>query len=242
MIDMLNPYLQFDQDDPAVVEDVEKCIKKIDKLLLENGWEYAGFGNVYCPVKGTENDETWHKAENAVLKDEELKKYKPYFGLGTLTSFCGLSEVVVQGMTPVSDKKLKAYEEYYDRKKTFAHGIVVDENNVLRDGYATYLIAKKKNVSPEIMCARSTQPVRKVVQGIHIRKTEDGFEDKSDRIYAWYYDLREAVVPGDILCVGTKNGKGLIRVYRIFYAAGVYSCRKRLKKSVSSHTKERWQR
>ena len=239
MIDMLNTYLQFDQDDPAAAEDVEKCIKKIDKLLLENGWEYTGFRNVYRPVQGTENDETWHKAERAVLKDEDLKKYKPYFRLGVMTSFCGLSEVVIKGMSPVKENKLKTYEEYYDRKHTFAHGIVVDENNVLRDGYATYLIAKEKSAIPEIMCARSTQPIRKIVQGVHVRKTEDGFEDKSCRIYAWYYDLREAVVPGDILCVRTKYGRDLIRVYRIFYAAGAYSCRKRHKK-VCCHTGDRW--
>ena len=240
MIDMLCPYLQFDQDDPAVMEDVEKCIKKIDKLLLENGWEYTGFRNMYRPVKDTENDETWHKAKKAVLKDDELKKYKPYFTFGVMTSHCGLSEVVIKGMSPVGGNKLKTYEEYYDGKKRFAHGIVVDENNILRDGYATYLIAKEKNAAPEIMCARSTQPVRKIVHGIHVRKTEDGYEDKSDRIYVWYYDLKEAVVPGDILRVRTRFGKDLIRVCKVSYVAGVYSCRGR-HKNVCCHTGDRWE-
>ena len=213
----------------------------MDKLLLKNGWEYTGFRNMYRPVQGTENDETWHKAEMAVLEDEKLKKYKPYFVFGVMTSHCGLSEVVIKGMSPVTEEKLKAYEEYYDRKKTFAHGIVVDENNILRDGYATYLIAKEKNASPAIMCARSTQPIRKIVSGVHVRETEDGFEDKRDnRIYTWYYDLRDAVLPGDILCVRTKYGKSLIRVDKISYVAGEYSCRN-LHKDVRRHTGERWE-
>ena len=240
MIDMLSLFLQFDQDDPDVVEDVENCIKKIDNLLLDNGWEYSGCRNLYLPVKGTENDETWHKAMEAVSNEEEFKKYKPYFNLGSLTNSCGLDEVVIKGMSPVREDKLKKYEEYFDRKHEFAHGIVVDENNVLRDGYATYIIAKEKNASAAIMCARSTQPIRKIVRGMHVRKTKDGFEYKSDsRAYIWYYDLREAVVPGDILRVRTKYGKYLIRVCEINYVAGVYSCREHYKK-VCSHTGYRW--
>ncbi len=239
MIDVLYPYLCFDQNDPEVRADVDECIKILDKIMLENGWEYTGVHNMYRPVKGTDNEDTWHKAEKAVIGDERLRKYKPYFIHGIWENFCDLDEIIVDGMAPVKEEKMKRYEEFYDRHHSFAHGIVVDENKKLRTGYTTYLIAKEKNARPKVMWANSKHPIRKLVHGRHVTKKGDGSKVAGSKIYTWYCDICDAVVPGDILCVRTKYGKCLMRVEEITYAAGNYDCNQ-YRRKVCFHTGKNW--
>ena len=239
MIDVLYPYLCFDQNDPVVCADVDDCIKILDDIMLENGWEYAGVHNMYRPVKGTDNEDTWHKAEKAVIRNEQLRKYNPYFMYGIWENYCGLDEVIIEGMSPVKEEKMKRYEEFYDMHRSFAHGIVVDENKRLRSGYTTYLIAKEINARPNIMWAKSKSPIRKLVHGRHVTKKKGSLKVSSRKIYTWYCDIWDAVVPGDILCVRTKNGKCLMRVEKISFAAGNYDCNKPRRK-VCFHTGKNW--
>lgn len=234
MHDTMFVYLQLDNSHSDISADVEQKIRMIDELLKEHGWQYTGFRNMYKPLSGTDPDETFHKAEHAVLDAEWLKQYKPYLLVGVQTNICSLNEIVIRDMSPVSEEKMQKYKEYYVRKKQYAHGIVVDENNVLRDGYTTYLLAKDGGVSPDIMRVRNSQVFRKVVYGRHVHRVKGGFEVLGAKVYAWYYNRKEAVVPGDILCVNTTKGIGYMRVEGIRYAAGPQECARH--KTVRRHT------
>ena len=224
MNDLIKLFLYYDPEDPKAQEEVDQIIPRINTLLKENGWEHTGFRNMYRPVKGTDCDETFCRAEEAVKNARWLMKYNPFFEVSTRTNICSLEEIVIRGMSPVSQEKMDRYREYSDQKGRFAHGIVVDENHVLRDGYTTYLIAKENGKRPDIMRVSSTQKFCKIVYGRHVRKTDNGYETTCQKQYAWRCGIREAVIPGDILLADTKMGKRLICAGRIFYAAGDHDC------------------
>ena len=76
-------------------------------------------------------------------------------------------------MLDSSPEKLWYYEKYYQKKHQLPHAIVVDENKQLRDGYISYLLAKKYNVRADVCEMISGQPMRKIVKGIHV-KFSDG--------------------------------------------------------------------
>ena len=141
-------YLCFDMEskDRETVHAIEKLLPDADALLEKTGWEYTGFQNMYRPVKGTDPDDTYDDAIRAIRDADWLKDYKPHFRIGTLTNACDLGEIVIQGEEPLDEEKLHRYREYYEKERSFAHGIIVDEENVLMDGYMTYLIAREKNM------------------------------------------------------------------------------------------------
>ena len=58
-------------------------------------------------------------------------------------------------MLDSSPEKLWYYEKYYQKKHQLPHAIVVDENKQLRDGYISYLLAKKYNVRATSFVATS---------------------------------------------------------------------------------------
>lgn len=111
---------------------------------------------------------------------------------------------------------------------------IVDEENVLMDGYTTWLLTKNGGKRPDIMVVRRGQIFIKVVTGMHVMKVGDDFKETGNRSYSWYYNRRDAVVPGDILSVRTRQGLRYMRVDRIWYVAGPYDCR--VFRTVRSHT------
>lgn len=209
---------------PPAAKEYESVLPKVDELMLECGWEYSGFRNMYLPVEGTDCDETWSRVRDELKNAEWLKKYEPFLNLGTLNNACSLSDIVIKDMSPVSQKKMTKYSEYYDKTKSYAHGIIVDENNVLKDGYTSYLLAQENGKCPDIMKVRSGQVFKKTVRGKILRKTDNGYQEKGKKPYTWYYNLRAAVVPGDILYAKAKNGKVIMRVDEVSYVAGPYLC------------------
>ena len=66
-------------------------------------------------------------------------------------------------MLDSSPEKLWYYEKYYQKKHQLPHAIVVDENKQLRDGYISYLLAKKYNVRADVCEMISGQPMRKIM-------------------------------------------------------------------------------
>lgn len=238
MNDILYLYLNFDESNEAELSTVEKLLPKADQLLKAHGWEYTGFRNMYRPVSGTDPDDTYYDAEKAIEKAEWLKPYKPYVVTGTRTNACNLDEVVIGDERPVRLEKLRRYADYYDKEKRYAHGIIVDENNVLIDGYTTYVLAKEGRMRPDIMRIKNGQLHRKVVCGKHIVRAGEGFQEAGKKPYAWYYDHGPAVVPGDILLVRTHRGKRLMRVDRIYYVSGRHACRRH--RRVFEHTGMRY--
>ena len=233
MYDVMFAYLNFDPDDKAVVEEIDRVLLKMDELLKEHSWEYTGFRNMYRPVEGTDPDETYHDAESAVLNAEWLKPYNPRFWCGMLTNACDIEKIIVVDERPVPEEKIKRYSDYYDCKKEYAHDIIVDENKVLRDGYTTYLLSKGNGRRANIVMVRSGQIFKKAVRGRFVNRIENGFKDTDERD-VWYYELAPAVIPGDILRVDTDGGVREICVEKIFYLAGSYECG--IHKNVIEHT------
>ena len=107
-------------------------------------------------------------------------------------------------MLDSSPEKLWYYEKYYQKKHQLPHAIVVDENKQLRDGYISYLLAKKYNVRADVCEMISGQPMRKIVKGIHVKFSDGNWRKKGNKRYVWIYTLKEPVIPGDILLVKTK--------------------------------------
>lgn len=218
MNDILYLYFDFDPKDQKAIDAIEKLLPDVDALLKEKGWEYTRFQNMYRPVEGTDPDDTFDNAMKAIEDADWLKQYKPFFKVGTLTNACGLEQIIIQGEEPLDEEKLRRYRDYYEKTKHYAHGIIVDENHVLKDGYMTYLIAKEERYRPDIMLVRRGQRFRKVVVGKYI----GGDEQR----HGWYYDRSPAVVPGDVIPVPEDDGVKQMLMERGFYVAGKHDCEK----------------
>lgn len=53
---------------------------------------------------------------------------------------------IPENFTKPNKNKLKNRIEYYNKNKCFEVPIIIDPNNMLLDGYTSYLIAKKYNL------------------------------------------------------------------------------------------------
>lgn len=76
---------------------------------------------------------------------------------------CPIEKIQTDMMLDSSPEKLWYYEKYYQKKHQLPHAIVVDENKQLRDGYISYLLAKKYNVRADVCEMISGQPMRKIM-------------------------------------------------------------------------------
>ena len=153
-----------------------------------------------------------------------LKDILSHILIGTITNACPIEEIQTDMMSNPSSEKWGYYEQYYQKTKQLPHAIVVDENKQLRDGYVSYLLAKKYGVQAEVCGMVSGQPLRKIVKGRHVVLSNGKWKKKSNKRYIWIYTLKNPVVPGDILLVNTKKGRAYICVDRIEYAAGQGFC------------------
>lgn len=223
--------------DAGRCEGTEDLIRKIDELLLNYGMKYTGYNNIYKPIEEKSRDHVVFAACRALRKTDWLKDKLAYISIMNRTGVCSMERVRLEDMAELSAAKLEYYESYYQKSHTLAHGIVVDEYGRMRDGYASYMIARKYGVHPDIYEAYAEQPLKKIVRGQHILKVEDTWKIKSDKIYVWNYSLRSPVVPGDILRVQAKSGQALICVRQIDYVTGEEFCREH--RNVVKHMKVR---
>ena len=150
-----------------------------------------------------------------------------------------MERIHTKNMTEPSAAKLDYYEKYYQQSHMLAHGIVVDEDGQIRDGYTSYIIAKKHGIRPDVYEAFKGQPLRKTVEGQHVLRDGNSWKVKSDKSYIWNYTLKNPVIPGDILKVKTKKGQAFICVNKIDYVTGKEFCKEH--KSVIKHMKEHLQ-
>lgn len=220
MNEMFSVYLDFTPDN----KHIEEVIDHMDQVIEANGWKYAGFSNVYLPIDQNTKDETIETTEHALKSTTWLKPYNPKIMVGHLTNAFELEAIDVSGMTMPSESKMRRYEEYYNQTGLLPHPIIVDENGKLRDGYISYLLAKKYNAKVDIMSSRSNLPVKKIVTGSHVAWDGENYSAKARKFYSWIYDLKKAVLPGDILLVHTRKGLRYMRVARIDYVTGVRAC------------------
>lgn len=234
MNETLSVFLNLNQ---SCVENDDALIKKIDKLLLTVGMKYSGIDNMYIPVERNKRDEAVFRAEKLLRSTEWLKGIFAYSLVGTLTNACQLDEIQNTHMSNPSPHKFWYYEQYYLDTKKLPHAIVVDENNCLRDGYISYLLAEKYRIEPDVYESVSNQPLKKVVTGRHVKFENGEWITKSNKKYTWIYTLKNPVVKGDILIVNTKIGVDFICVDKVDYIAGTEFCKEY--KKVTKHTNMR---
>jgi len=237
MNDTIHVFLDYDVDNWDERLEIEKEIQYLDTLVEKHGWKYSGFANVYIPIVRETREETVSKVVEAIVSDERLKKYSPKIMNATLLNACNLGEIEFQHMIKPRDVKYGRYETYYLEHKELAHRIIVDENKKIRDGYISYLLAKKYGCKADIIEVPKRSAVSKLVMGHHVEydKEQNAYIVKKSKSYAWIYNLKEAVVTGDILIVQTSKGHAYMQVERITNIAGKDEIRK-YKKAIGNIT------
>lgn len=219
-------FLNLEEDK---MEENEILIQKIDDFLLNFGIKYSGLANFYVPTDDDNRDDAVFAACEALKNIVWLKELYAFVLVGNRTNVCGMEEILTDDMSEPSEEKLKYYEDYYLASGKLAHGIVVDENRQLRDGYISYILAKKYGIRTDIYEALSSQPLKKVVKGRHVKLCGNEWKVISENRYRWFYGLKAPVVPGDILQVKTRKGLAFIRVDCIEYETGNNFCRRHKK-------------
>ena len=155
--------------------------------------------------------------------EKEIADYNQKFGSDPLTLKSFEAEDG-KAVMQLQFAEARYYEEYYRSSRELAHGIVVDEERKLRDGYISYLLAGKYGIRPDIYEALAGSPLRKVVKGRHAVQDGGTWRIKKGRRYSWTYSLKAPVVPGDILKVRTKKGQMYMCVEQIAYVTGEEFC------------------
>ena len=222
MYDTMYVFLDYDIDNLEERFGIEKEIQYLDTLVEKYGWKYSGFANMYIPIVRETREETLGKVVEAIASDERLKRYSPRIMNGTLTNACALGEIVVKHMVKPGDIKFGRYERYYLENKELPHGIIVDEDKKIRDGYISYLLAKKHGCKADVIEVPQESAISKLVIGHHVEynKEQNTYTIKKNKRYAWIYNLKEAVVKGDILLVQTSKGHAYMQVEKINNIAG----------------------
>lgn len=210
-------------------EENRTLIKKIDALLLTHGVEYTRIRNLYKAIDYENREHVLFAAKRALMSESWLRDRLAAVSIVNRTNVCAMDEIKLDHMSEPSFRKMKYYEDYYHSSCSLAHGIVVDENRQLRDGYISYLIARKQGLIPDIYEAFANQPIRKIVRGRHVCLETGIWRIKNDVLYSWQYRLRKPVAPGDILKVETRKGDAFICAEQIDYTAGREFCREHFK-------------
>ena len=215
-------YLDLDRNE---LEENEKFIQRIDRLLLQYGIKYSGIMNLYLPVNPKDRDHAVFTACKVLRETDWLKGILSHILMAHQIRVCSLDKILTDYMAEPGKKKFQYYEDYYRESGHLAHGIIIDENRQLRDGYISYLLALRYGIDTDVCEAFSNQPTRKLVCGRHVRFDENEWKFISDKSYRWVYTLKKPVVPGDILQVRTKYGLAYMCVERIEYVTGREFCR-----------------
>lgn len=221
--------------DERQFEENEAFIRKMDELLLDFGIKYTGVNNIYRPIEEKERDHVVFTACRALEDTDWLKDKLTCISVINQIDACPMNRIQIGHMSTPSVTKLEYYERYYQKSHTLAHGIVIDENRQLRDGYTSYIIAQKYGLCPDTYEAFANQPIKKIVKGQHIFSDGSTWKMKSNKIYIWNYSLKSPVVPGDILKVQAKKGEAFICVREIAYVSGREFCKEH--RNVIKHTR-----
>ena len=227
-------------------EEHEELINKMDNMLLSVGLKYSGFQNMYIPQDHKRRDDMVFDAIHMLETCDWLKGIYDYVLVGNQCFNKGLDAIDCSRMAWPKEYKMAYYEEYYLKTNKLPHGILVDENDCLADGYVSYLLAQKYKLRQnivdglEIYRVESDVPYKKIVAGRHVTLDKPDITIKSEKCYKWICDIKEPVVQGDVLLVKTKKGKDFMMVDKIFYEAG----NKNLSsyKKVLKHTGKRLER
>ena len=214
-------YLNFEEKEAHRLEPI---IQRIDDFLENFGIKYSGFANYYVPACREERDYAVYAATRALRGVTWLKGLLAHVLVSHNILVCPIEKIDVSRMSEPTPEKMKYYEDYYLENKELAHAIVVNENGEIRDGYISYLLAKKYNIRAEVLEALQRQPLKKVVIGRHVKFSEGKWKVKSDKCYCWSYNLDKPVVPGDILQVITRKGIAYMQVDKIGYVTGKEFC------------------
>lgn len=204
--------------------ELEKLTRRIDSFLLDYGLAYSGVRNLYIPTEASGRDHAVFAACDALKKADWLEDRLAHVFIVNQMSVCPLEQIRTDDMSEPSAAKMAYYEEYYRSSRELAHGIAVDEEGKLRDGYISYLLARKYGLSPDIYETLAGSPLRKVVKGRHAVQDGETWRIKNGRRYSWTYSLKAPVVPGDILKVRTKKGQMYMCVEQITYVTGEEFC------------------
>lgn len=202
----------------------KRIIQRMDSFLLEYGVKYGGESNLYVPMVARERDDVLYTAGKALAECEWLKGLHAHIRILDKTEVCRLDEVQIQHMTEPSKARYVYYERYYMETGKLPHGILVDENRFLKEGYVAYLLARRYGAKADIREVLAIQPYRKSVTGRHVSRTGGGFRCHGMRRYTWIYDLREPVVPGDVLMVETDGKSQFMCVDSVGYLTGRGPC------------------
>ena len=130
--------------------------------------KHSGIANMYLPVERKNRDTAVFCGQKLLKNADWLKGILSYISVGTLTNVCSIEEILTDMMSNPSQEKIWYYEQYYQKTKRLPHAIVVDEDRQLRDGYISYLLAKKYNVHADVCEMVSGQPLRKTVSYTHL--------------------------------------------------------------------------
>lgn len=218
-------YLDLDRNE---LDKNEKFIQRIDSLLLQYGIKYSGIMNLYLPVNSKDRDYAVFSACKVLRETDWLKGSLSHILIAHQIRICSLDKILTDDMAEPEKGKFQYYEDYYKESGHLAHGIIIDENRQIRDGYISYQLALRYGIEADVYEAFSNQPVRKLVCGRHVLFHEKEWKYTSDKFYRWVYTLKEPVIPGDILQVRTKYGPAYMCVKRIEYATGREFCREHL--------------
>lgn len=220
-----------------------EILSKLDELLLSEGMVYSGVQNLYHAQNQRERDSAAVRAIKALRNAEWLKGIYRNAAILDRTDVRSLEEIKLEGMSVPSVFKQEYYENYYLQKKKCSHGIVVDENGRLRDGYIAYLLAQKYGFCPVVYEAWSEQPLWKTVAGRHVYLKNGITKICSRKVYQWIYSLRTPVVKGDILLAKTKIGYSPMVVDNISYMTGTEFLRapRRIKKKLADWDQVQWE-
>ena len=207
-------------------EEQDELINRMDEMLLPIGLQCSGFRNMYTPQDYKRRDDIAFDAIHMLETCDWLKGIYDYAMTGSRCFSKDLNAIDCSRMTPPKESKIAYYEEYYSETNELPHGILVDENDCLTDGYVSYLIAQKYNLKQnmfkglEIYRVESEVPHKKIVEGRHVVFGKDDIIIKSEKRYRWICDITAPVVPGDVLLVRTGKGKAFMVVDKIVYEAG----------------------
>lgn len=207
-------------------EEQLRLVNKMNEMLLSVGLKYSGLDNIYIPQDYKRRDDIVFEAIHMLENCEWLEGVYDQAMAGSRYYGKGLSDIDCSLMAWPKASKLAYYEDYYLKTGELPHSILVDENDRLADGYISYLLAQKYNLRKnmgkglEIYRVESDVPYKKIVMGRHVAFDNDSIIIKNEKYYRWIYDIKEPVVPGDILLVRAGKGKDFMVVDRIDHEAG----------------------
>lgn len=204
--------------------------KKLTDILKPCGMRYFTGHTIYKPYEQDARDDIMHDARRMLVQSGILKNTRIRILVIDDISRIPLQDIDCSGMSEPGSKKYKYYEDYFKETGVMAHDILIDEDNRIVDGYISLLLANKYNKvmrewqRPSVFKVNTSNPYAKVVIGRHVSISGTNIAVKGPQHFTWIYNIKEPVVPGDILKVDTRKGEAYMVVEKIKYIAGKKNC------------------